>query len=98
MVWRHNTAPCREGTQTSVASSASSVQILAANEDRNGFSLYNDSSAILYLLLASGTASSSANTLQVAAGAYFEAPYNYLGEVNGVWASADGSARVTEFS
>lgn len=98
MAWKFNAAPCDSGDQSNVASSATSVEILAANKDRNGFTLYNDSSAILYLLLSDGTASTSVYTTQVAAnGGFFEAPYNYRGAVNGIWATANGNARVTEF-
>jgi hypothetical protein len=87
------------GTQTSVASSASSVQIIAASDAfaRMGVSIYNDSTAVLYLLLSAATASTSAYTVQMAAASYYEVPYNYVGEINGIWASANGNARVTEF-
>lgn len=86
------------GTQTSVAGSASDVTILAANGGRFGATVYNDSSAILYLLLASGTSSSSNYTVQLGAGAYYEVPFNYSGVLKGIWASATGNARVTEFT
>jgi hypothetical protein len=98
MAWKFNTAPCDTGAQSNVNSSASSVEILAADKNRNGFTLYNDSTAILYLLLSDGTASTTVYTTQVAAnGGFFEAPYNYRGAVNGIWAVANGAARVTEF-
>lgn len=88
------------GTQTSVASSGSSVQIIAASTKyaRMGVSIYNDSTQILYLLLAAATASNSNYTLQMAAGSYYEVPYNYVGEINGIWASANGNARITEYT
>ena len=99
MAWKFNASPCDSGAQSNVTSSASSVEILAANKDRNGFTLYNDSTAVLYLLLSDGTASTTVYTKQVAAnGGFFEAPYNYRGAVNGIWASANGAARVTEFT
>jgi len=85
-------------TQSSVASSATDVTILAANTRRYGASVYNDSSAVLYLLLGAGTSSATVHTLQVAPGAYFEVPYGFTGILKGLWASATGSARVTEFS
>ncbi len=91
------TAPTASAV-TSVAGSASSVTILASNSARLGFSVYNDSSAILYLKANSGAASSSSYTSQVPAGGYFEDPYGYTGEITGIWASATGNARVTEYS
>lgn len=86
------------GTQTSVASSASDGTILASNAARLGASIYNDSTAILYLLLASGTSSTSNYSVQLAAnGGYFEVPFNYTGVIKGIWASANGNVRVTEY-
>lgn len=86
------------GTQSSVASSASSVTILAANTTRLGASVYNDSTQILYLLLASGTASSTNYTLQMASNTLYEVPFDYQGIIKGIWASANGNARVMEYT
>lgn len=86
------------GVQTSVASSASSVTILAANSNRFGASLYNDSTQILYLLYSNGTASNTNYSLQIPAGAYWELPFSYTGAITGIWASANGNARVTELT
>lgn len=84
------------GTQTSVASSATDVTILASNANRLGATIYNDSTQILYLLLASATSSTSLYSVQLVAGAYFEVPFGYTGVIKGIWASANGNARVTE--
>lgn len=86
------------GAQSIVAGSASSVTILASNASRLGASVYNDSTAILYLLLASGSASTTVHTVQMPAGYYFEVPAFYTGIIVGIWASATGSARVTELT
>jgi hypothetical protein len=86
------------GTVSSVASSASSVVILAANALRKGATVYNDSTQILYLKLAASAASSSSYTVQMASGAYYEVPFSYSGELRGIWASANGNARVTELT
>lgn len=84
---------------TSVASSASAVTILAANTRRKGASIANTSTAILYLLLSTGTATATtSHTVQMAANTYFEVPYGYTGVISGIWASANGSANVTEFT
>jgi hypothetical protein len=86
------------GAQTSVAANAASVTLLAANTNRKGATIYNDSSAVLYLLLATGPASATANTLQIVGGGYYEVPYGYTGIIVGIWASATGNARVTELT
>ena len=54
-----------DGAQTSVASSSSDVTILAANRARKGALIFNDSTQILYLLLATGTSSNSNYSVQV---------------------------------
>jgi hypothetical protein len=74
------------------------VAVLASNANRLGASVYNDSTAILYLLLASGTSSSTNHSVQLTPGAYFEVPAQYTGAIGGIWASATGSARVTEMT
>lgn len=86
------------GTQTSVASSATDTTILASNASRKGAMVFNDSTAVLYLLLASGTSSTSNYSVQVAASGFFEVPFGYTGVIKGLWASATGNARVTELT
>ena len=86
-------------TLSNVASSATSVTILAANANRKGASFFNDSTAILYLALTSSAASTTNYTVQIPAGAYYELePAAYTGQLTGIWASANGNARVTELS
>lgn len=87
------------GTQTSVASSATDVTILASNAARKGALIYNDSIAILYLLMASGTSSTTNYSIQLGAGgSIIISPGEYSGILKGLWASANGFARVTEFA
>lgn len=84
------------GVVTSVASSTDVQTLLPASMTRLGATIYNDSTAVLYLKL--GTAASSASfTAKVGSEGYYEMPYRYLGVVTGVWASVNGSARITEF-
>lgn len=88
----------------SVSSSASNTTLLAANPRRTMAAFYNDSTAVLYLKCGA-TASSSSYTVQLAAGGYYELPVTnhasgsvYSGIVDGIWASANGNLRVTEFT
>lgn len=90
---------------TSVASVAASSTVIdavlmKANLARKGGAVYNDSTAILYLQLGSGGTTTSVYTVQIAPGAYYELPVCqggvYRGDIRGVWASANGNARVTE--
>ncbi len=87
------------GTQSIVASSATDVTILAANSARKGFYVFNDSTQVLYLLLSNTTSSATVFTQKMAAGDSFSAaPGTYTGIVKGIWASANGNARVTEWT
>ena len=87
-------------TQSSVADSATSVTILAANSARLGSSVANDSTVTLYLRLSATAATTTAYTVALVANAYYEVPFRYTGAITGIWASdpGTGAARVTEFS
>lgn len=87
----------QSSTVTTVASSTSSVLILAANVNRAGATIFNASTAVLYLKLSTGSASSSSYTLPMGSGSYLEVPFTYAGEINGAWVAADGMAFVSEF-
>jgi hypothetical protein len=82
---------------TSVASSATNVTILAANASRLGASIQNDSTQILYLKLGA-TASATSYTVRMVSQAHYEVPFGYTGIIDGIWVSANGSARVTELT
>lgn len=84
-------------TTANVASSATSVPLFAAAGDVNARVVYNDSTAVLYLKYGA-TASATSYTVQIAAGGYYEFPQpTYAGQVDGIWASANGNARVTSW-
>ncbi len=80
---------------TNVGSSTSSVTLAAANSGRNGLTIVNDSTAVLYMKYGT-TASSSSYTYKLEAGDTFEMGTVYTGIVTGIWASVNGNARVTE--
>lgn len=87
-------------TLTSVGDSATSVTLLAANGRRRGASIVNASTATLYVNLSGGTATATtAHSVQLTTGAYFEVPFGYTGAITGIWASdAGGSANMTEYT
>lgn len=84
-------------TLTNVSGSASSVTVLAANTSRIGATVYNDSTSVLYLKLGA-TASTTSFTVKLQADDYYEVPFGYTQIIDGIWASATGSARVTELT
>ena len=89
-------------TTATVASSATVVTLIASNANRLGGTIYNDSTAILYVKLGA-TASLSDFTVALSPltssiGGYFEVPFAYTGIITGIWASATGNARVGEIA
>lgn len=88
------------GAVTNVNDTATSTTLLAANTNRKGVVITNTSSAILYVRLASGTASATMFTYRLPQNATQEIMYPYTGIITGVWATDpnDGVAVVTELT
>jgi hypothetical protein len=83
-------------TLTNVASSATNVTLKASNANRQHLTIFNDSTQVLYVKWGA-TASATSYTVQIAPGGYYEFPQPaYTGIVDGIWAAANGNARVTE--
>jgi len=82
----------------SVAASATNVTLLSAVATRVGFAVYNDSASVCYLKFGA-TASSTSFTVLLSAGSYYEYAGHgvYTGQVDAIWATATGSARVTSW-
>lgn len=90
-------------TLANVSSSATSVTCQASNASRKGWKLVNDSTQTIYIKFGA-TASATSYTIILPGGTtpYF-AQYEmsestvYSGIIDCIWASANGSARVTEY-
>lgn len=92
-------AVCAAGNNTSVAVNIAVVALQAANANRLGYSVYNDS-LTSYLAVKTGAgATLTSFTVKLAPGGYWEMPKNYLGIITGIWDVADaaGAARNTEY-
>lgn len=90
--------PLRTPTTSSVASSATSVTILAANASRRGISVMNDSTSVLRLSFT--TPATSANAfiaMQPQSFLYLDQQLMVGNAVYGIWTSANGTAQVTEY-
>ena len=84
--------------RTSVAGTTTSgTTILAANATRLGAIIYNNSNQTLFLAFGSG-ATTTDFSISMTKESVTEIPFNYTGIITGVWPSANGRARVTEFS
>jgi len=75
-------------TVTSVAKSSVSVLILAANPNRLGATIYNDSEKSMYLKFGTG-ATTSSFTVRIGENAYYEIPFGYAGVLHAVGTLVD---------
>lgn len=88
-------------TFSQVADNASNVTLLTANGGRLGAIVTNTSSAVLFIRLDGGAATTGAYSARLAAsGGSYEVPFGYAGIITGIWASdpGDGNANITEFT
>lgn len=84
-------------TLANVASSATNVTLFAADGTASARTIFNDSTAVLYVKFGT-TASTTSYTVQIAASGYYEFPQPlYAGQVDGIWASANGNARTSRW-
>lgn len=92
-----STTGAQAATVANVASAATSTVLFTATGNAKGRSIWNDSTAILYVKFGA-TASATSCTVKLIADAYYEFPRPvYSGVVEGIWASATGAARVTSW-
>ena len=90
-------APSTTPTVTQKTSSATSITLLSANSARVGASIFNASTALLYVKLGA-TASTTSYTVRISTNGYYELVPGYTGIIDGIWASANGFAYVTELT
>ena len=86
---------------TRVPTNVANVTLKAANANRFGLTLQNNSTANLFLKLgatANITAGTESYTVRMVANSYYEVPYGYTGIIDGIWDAADatGEAVITE--
>lgn len=91
--------PARSSTATlsNVAADTSSQTLLAANANRLGAIIVNDSPAKLYVKFGT-TASDTSFTAKMFSGDTYEIPFGYTGRIDGVWSVVVGNARITELT
>lgn len=91
-------APRTVSPTLQVNSSTSSVTIAAANTARKGISIYNNSTAALYLSYASpATTSNAFMVMQPASLLMLDQQLMVSGAIYGIWTAANGSAQVTQY-
>ena len=83
----------------SVASATSSTAIVAANANRKGISIYNNSTAALFLSYATpATAANSFMQMQPGSLLMLDQQLIVSNAIYGIWTAANGTAQVTEYT
>jgi len=85
------------GTGSTDFTSTSYGTIATASTGRLGCTIFNSGPGTLHVLLGTATASTSAFSVRLSAGDYYEVPFNYTGLIGGIFATA-GTAEVTQLS
>jgi hypothetical protein len=85
------------GTGPTDFTSTSYGTIATESTGRLGCTIFNSGPGNLHVMLGTATASTSAFTVRLSAGDYYEVPFNYTGLIGGIFATA-GTAEVTELS
>lgn len=81
---------------TTVTSSVTSVQLLPRRSARLGAIIFNDSTQTLWIRLGDEDATADDFTYELLTRGTVEIPYGFNGRVAGIWAGANGKARITE--
>lgn len=82
---------------SSVPAAITDTTLLPSNSIRLGATIYNNSMHFLYIRLGSSV-SLSDFTVKLFPLSYYEVPYGYTGQINGIWSQANGSAKITELT
>ena len=88
-------APSGTATTARVPAAITATVLQAANADRKGITVFNDSTAPLFVKLGTN-ASPTDYTVKLYKDDTYEAPFAWIGVVSGIWTAATGAAQVTE--
>jgi hypothetical protein len=85
------------GTGSTDFTSTSYGTIATASTGRLGCTIFNTGPGNLHVMLGTATASTTAFSVKLSSGDYYEVPFNYTGLIGGIFATA-GTAEVTQLS
>jgi len=85
------------GTGPTDFTSTSYGTIATASTGRLGCTIFNSGPGNLHVMLGTATASTTAFSVRLSSGDYYEVPSNYTGLIGGIFATA-GTAEVTQLS
>ncbi len=83
---------------SSVAAAVTNTTLLAANANRVGAVIYNTSTSWLFIKLGTGANTTNSFTGKVPPEGYYEVPFKWKGQIDGIWTAANGAAQVTELT
>lgn len=89
--------PVAAATHSNVTGANADTQLLAANASRVGFTVFNDSTANMFLKYGTA-ASATSNLVKVSPGGFYEDPWQWQGVVNAFWDAVNGAARIMELT
>lgn len=92
-------ARASSAVESSVSSSATSVTLIAANVDRIGLWVHNNSTAALFVRLGTedATTATGGYSVKIAADGFWEmAQPIWTGALTAIWVSANGGASITQ--
>ena len=84
-------------TAYSIPSSATGTSLLSANSARKGCTIWNNSTANLYIDFG-GNPTTSTFAVKLSPGGYYELPFAFSGAIGGIWDAVNGNALIREFS
>jgi hypothetical protein len=86
----------QNAARTSVVARVADTPILAVLNSRRAVTIYNESTAVLYVGYGTTAVSTTNYSVQVPPGGYLEVPSQFAQcAIRGYWAAANGAARVT---
>ena len=92
-------ASATTGTQATPSLSTTSATLLAANTNRRGASVFNNSTSIVYVRLSATASSTTTFTVKLEPNDYYEVPSNYNGAITAILNTGTTTAvQVTEIT
>ena len=85
-------------TTSSVPFSLTNVNLLPTNLNRLGATIYNESSSGFLYIKLGAVASATSYTTRLLPLDYYEIPFGYTGQIDAIWTSANGTARIDELT
>jgi len=85
-------------TQSIVPAVTTSTVLLAANTVRRGATIFNDSTATLYVNFGATANPTDNYVVPLDSKAYYEVPFAYTGVISGIWSAVNGNAQIYELT